>query len=294
MPGPGSATLSWIKLGHASSEEIRKLVDGGIRCEDIMDVRSTDPADATFKKVISNGKTEWIKVINEKAAAFLETHRYAAFINKVVAQKPEGMLLAMHLCRGNFKSTHAAAGNYEPVAEALLSEMDIDAYFLEYDDDRSGDFRPLRYLPKGKTVVLGLVTTKLGDMESKDDIKRRIDAAARYVPLFAAFFLYILFLQLASAHHLLAEPGLSASWKIVNTSYMMYLAVLGSMIHGLTVPGAIEAAQRRNGYTKGMFEWLRKAPWSNPASSDMSMATSFRWASPPEGAPSGWRGFLPC
>jgi 5-methyltetrahydropteroyltriglutamate--homocysteine methyltransferase len=110
-------------------------------------------------------------------------HRYAQFINKVVAQKPPGMLLAMHLCRGNFKSTHAAAGNYEPVAEALLREMDLDAYFLEYDDDRSGDFKPLRYLPKGKTVVLGLVTTKFGEMEDKDDLKRRIDAAARYAPL---------------------------------------------------------------------------------------------------------------
>ncbi len=110
-------------------------------------------------------------------------HRYAQFINKVVAQKPPGMLLAMHLCRGNFKSTHAAAGNYEPVAEALLKEMDLDAYFLEYDDDRSGDFRPLRYLPKGKTVVLGLVTTKFGEMESKDDLKRRIDEAARYAPM---------------------------------------------------------------------------------------------------------------
>ncbi|MBO9646630.1 MAG: 5-methyltetrahydropteroyltriglutamate--homocysteine S-methyltransferase, partial [Pseudacidovorax sp.] len=82
-------------------------------------------------------------------------HRYAGFINKVVAHKPEGMLLAMHLCRGNFKSTHAAAGNYEPVAEALLAEMNIDAFFLEYDDPRSGDFRPLRYLKPGKTVVLG-------------------------------------------------------------------------------------------------------------------------------------------
>jgi len=80
-----------------------------------------------------------------------------------------------------------------------------------------------------------------------------------------AFFMYILFLQLASAHHLLAEPGMSESWKIVNTSYMMYLAVMGSMIHGLTVPGAIEAAQRRNGFTRGAFEWLRKAPWGNPA-----------------------------
>ena len=110
-------------------------------------------------------------------------HRYAKFINKVVAQKPAGMTLAMHLCRGNFKSTHAASGNYEPVAEALLSEMNLDAYFLEYDDDRSGDFRPLRFLPKGKIVVLGLVTTKFGTLESKDDLKRRIDEAAQYAPL---------------------------------------------------------------------------------------------------------------
>ncbi|MFI4928109.1 MAG: 5-methyltetrahydropteroyltriglutamate--homocysteine S-methyltransferase [Burkholderiales bacterium] len=110
-------------------------------------------------------------------------HRYAKFINKVVAQKPEGMLLAMHLCRGNFKSTHAAAGNYEPVAEALLKEMDLDAFFLEYDDERSGDFRPLRYLPKGKTVVLGLVTTKFGQLESKDALKRRIEEAAKYAPM---------------------------------------------------------------------------------------------------------------
>jgi 5-methyltetrahydropteroyltriglutamate--homocysteine methyltransferase len=110
-------------------------------------------------------------------------HRYAKFINLVVAQKPAGMTLAMHLCRGNFKSTHAASGNYEPVAEALLKEMNLDAYFMEYDDDRSGDFKPLRYLPKGKTVVLGLVTTKFGAMESKDDLKRRIDEAARYAPM---------------------------------------------------------------------------------------------------------------
>ncbi len=110
-------------------------------------------------------------------------HRYAKFINLVVAQKPAGMLLAMHLCRGNFKSTHAASGNYEPVAEALLQEMDLDAYFMEYDNDRSGDFKPLRFLPKGKTVVLGLVTTKFGDLESKDDLKRRIDEAARYAPM---------------------------------------------------------------------------------------------------------------
>src|SRR6516165_9245741 len=87
-----------------------------------------------------------------------------------------------------------------------------------------------------------------------------------------AFLMYILFLQLASAHHLLAEPGLDASWKIVNTSYMMYFAVMGSMIHGMTVPGSIEAAQRKNGFTNGVFEWLRRAPWDNPAFSGMFLS----------------------
>ena len=110
-------------------------------------------------------------------------HRYAAFINKVVARKPEGMVLAMHLCRGNFKSTHAAAGGYEPVAEALLGDMNLDAIFMEYDDDRSGDFRPLRFLKPGKLVVLGLVTTKFGQLESKQALKRRIAEAAQYAPL---------------------------------------------------------------------------------------------------------------
>jgi cytochrome c oxidase subunit 1 len=90
-----------------------------------------------------------------------------------------------------------------------------------------------------------------------------------------AFLMYILFLQLASAHHLLVEPGLSSEWKIFNTSYAMYLAVLGSMIHGMSVPGAIEAAQRGRGLTKGMFEWLRKAPWGNPAFSGMFMSLVF-------------------
>jgi len=87
-----------------------------------------------------------------------------------------------------------------------------------------------------------------------------------------AFLFYILFLQLASAHHMLVEPGVSSEWKIFNTSYAMYLAVLGSMLHGMTVPGSIEAAQRRHGYTNGMFEWLRKAPWGNPAFSGMFLS----------------------
>ena len=84
-----------------------------------------------------------------------------------------------------------------------------------------------------------------------------------------AFLLYILFLQLASAHHLLADPGLTSNWKIFNTSYAMYLAVLASMVHGLTVPGSIEVAQREKGYNQGLFEWLRKAPWGNPVFSGM-------------------------
>jgi len=87
-----------------------------------------------------------------------------------------------------------------------------------------------------------------------------------------AFLMYILFLQLASAHHLLVEPGISSEWKIFNTSYAMYLAVLGSMIHGMTVPGSIEVAQRAKGYTNGLFEWLRKAPWGNPAFSGMFLS----------------------
>src|SRR5258706_5837837 len=109
--------------------------------------------------------------------------RYAPSITGVVAKSPAGMTLAVHLCRGNFQSTWAAQGGYEPVAEALLSEMKVDGYFLEYDDARSGDFKPLRFLPKGKVVVLGLVTTKLGELEKKDDLKRRIDEAAKFVPL---------------------------------------------------------------------------------------------------------------
>ncbi len=88
----------------------------------------------------------------------------------------------------------------------------------------------------------------------------------------AAFFLYILFLQLASAHHILVDPGLSSTWKIFNTSYAMYLAVLASMIHGLTVPGSIEVAQRAKGLTKGLYEWLRKAPWGNPVFSGMFLS----------------------
>ncbi len=109
--------------------------------------------------------------------------RYAKLINAAIADRPAGMTVCTHLCRGNFKSAWVAEGGYEPVAEVLFNDLAVDGYFLEYDDERSGDFSPLRFVPKGKVVVLGLVTTKVGELESKDDIKRRIDEAAKYVPL---------------------------------------------------------------------------------------------------------------
>jgi 5-methyltetrahydropteroyltriglutamate--homocysteine methyltransferase len=93
------------------------------------------------------------------------------------------MTIAMHLCRGNFQSTFVASGGYEPVAEILFNAINVHAYFMEYDTDRAGGFEPLRFVPKGKTVVLGLITSKSGRLESKDDIKRRIDQATKFVSL---------------------------------------------------------------------------------------------------------------
>jgi 5-methyltetrahydropteroyltriglutamate--homocysteine methyltransferase len=108
--------------------------------------------------------------------------RYILQINAAVKDRPAGMAVTTHLCRGNFRSSWAASGGYDFVAEALFSELDVDGFFLEYDDARSGGFEPLRFVPPGKMVVLGLVTTKRGELESKDDLKRRVEQAARYVP----------------------------------------------------------------------------------------------------------------
>ena len=110
-------------------------------------------------------------------------HIYARMINAAIADVPADMTKAMHLCRGNFQSSFVASGGYEPVAEILFNEIDIDAYFMEYDSDRAGGFEPLRFVPKDKMVVLGLVTSKSGTLESKDAIKRRIDEAAKFVEL---------------------------------------------------------------------------------------------------------------
>jgi 5-methyltetrahydropteroyltriglutamate--homocysteine methyltransferase len=110
--------------------------------------------------------------------------KYAAMTNKALAGRPADMVITMHSCRGNFRSTFIASGGYEFVAQKMLGDVDIDGYFLEYDTDRAGGFEPLRFIPKGKKiVVLGLVTSKSGRLEAKDDIKRRIDEATRYVAL---------------------------------------------------------------------------------------------------------------
>jgi 5-methyltetrahydropteroyltriglutamate--homocysteine methyltransferase len=160
-------------VARAYGDELRSLFDAGCRYVQMDDTNMAYLCDGRMREAARQRGDDPDEL----------PHRYAAFINRVVAHKPAGMTLAMHLCRGNFKSTWAAEGNYEPVAEALLSEMKLDAYFMEYDDDRSGDFRPLRYLGKDRVVVLGLVTTKFGELESKDTLKRRIDEAARYAPL---------------------------------------------------------------------------------------------------------------
>ena len=160
-------------VAEAYAEELRSLYNAGCRYVQMDDTNMAYLCDEKMREAARQRGDD----PNELP------HRYAGFINKVVAKKPPGMVLAMHLCRGNFKSTHAAAGNYEPVAEALLSEMNLDAIFMEYDDERSGDFRPLRYLKPGRIVVLGLVTTKFGQLETKDSLKRRIAEAAQYAPL---------------------------------------------------------------------------------------------------------------
>ncbi|MGB8896300.1 MAG: 5-methyltetrahydropteroyltriglutamate--homocysteine S-methyltransferase [Pseudolabrys sp.] len=108
---------------------------------------------------------------------------YAGMINTAISDIPPDLTIAMHLCRGNFQSTFVASGGYEPVAEILFNTIKVNGYFLEYDSHRAGGFKPLRFVPKGKTVVLGLVTSKSGRLESKDDLKRRIDEATKYVPL---------------------------------------------------------------------------------------------------------------
>jgi 5-methyltetrahydropteroyltriglutamate--homocysteine methyltransferase len=108
---------------------------------------------------------------------------YAGMINAALDGRPRDLVVTTHVCRGNFRSTFIASGGYEPIADLLFNGVNVDGYFLEWDSDRSGGFEPLRFLPKGKTVVLGLITSKTGALEDKELIKRRIAEAAKYVPL---------------------------------------------------------------------------------------------------------------
>jgi 5-methyltetrahydropteroyltriglutamate--homocysteine methyltransferase len=163
----------WDDLSAAYAEEVRRLAELGctyLQLDDTSLAYLNDPAQR--------------QMISERGDDAEHQHlRYIKQINAAIAGRPEGMSITTHSCRGNFQSYWAAEGGYDFVAEALFSELDVDGFFLEYDDDRSGGFEPLRFVPEGKLIVLGLVTTKNGTLESKDDIKRRIDEASQFVSL---------------------------------------------------------------------------------------------------------------
>jgi 5-methyltetrahydropteroyltriglutamate--homocysteine methyltransferase len=162
----------WADLAAAYAEEVRRVGDLGCRYlqfDDTSLAYLNDPAQRA--EIAGRGED----------AEHLHL-RYIRQINAAVANRPAGMAVTTHLCRGNFRSSWAAAGGYDFVAEALFGELDVDGFFLEYDDERSGGFEPLRFVPPGKMVVLGLVTTKRGELESKDELKRRVEEAAKYVP----------------------------------------------------------------------------------------------------------------
>lgn len=163
----------YADLARIYQEEIADLAAAGCRYIQIDEVNLAYLCDPELRKHVS--------ALGEDPAQLPKT--YAKLINDSIAKKPKDMAACMHLCRGNFAGSWVAEGGYEPVAEVLFNEMNIDGYFLEYDSDRAGGFEPLRFLPKGKVAVLGLVTTKSAQMETKDELKRRIDVAAKYVPL---------------------------------------------------------------------------------------------------------------
>jgi 5-methyltetrahydropteroyltriglutamate--homocysteine methyltransferase len=153
--------------------EIRDLARAGCRYLQIDEVNLAYLCDPELRRQVSN--------IGEDPDRLPET--YARLLNAAIAERPADMTLCMHLCRGNFAGAWIAEGGYEPIAELLFNEIGVDGYFLEYDSPRAGGFAPLRFLPKGKIAVLGLVTTKSPKMESKDELKRRLDAASRHAPI---------------------------------------------------------------------------------------------------------------
>ena len=161
-------------LARVYSEEIHDLGAAGCRYLQIDDTNFAYLCDPALRKQVR----ETIGEDPEKLPA-----TYIKLINEAIAKRPADMAVCMHICRGNNQSAWLAEGGYDPVAEQVFSETRIDGFFLEYDTPRAGDFKPLRFVPKGKVVVLGLVTTKLPALERKDELKRRIDEAAKYVPL---------------------------------------------------------------------------------------------------------------
>jgi 5-methyltetrahydropteroyltriglutamate--homocysteine methyltransferase len=163
----------WSDLTSAYSEEVSRVYDLGCRYLQLDDTSLAyvnDPAQSAHIASIG-GDPEHLH------------EAYIANINRALAGRPADLAVTTHLCRGNNQSMWAAEGGYDFVAEALFNDLEVDGFFLEYDDERSGTFEPLRHVPPGKYVVLGLVTTKRPELERKDDLKRRIDEAARYVPL---------------------------------------------------------------------------------------------------------------
>jgi len=165
--------MFFADVAAAYRAEIRSLADAGCRYLQLDDTNLAYLCDEKMRE----GARKRGDDPNELP------RRYARLINAAIADRPADMTVCVHLCRGNFKSAWVAEGGYEPVAEVLFNELAVDGYFLEYDDARSGDFAPLRFVPKGKIVVLGLVTTKLDTLESGDALKRKIDDAARLIPL---------------------------------------------------------------------------------------------------------------
>jgi 5-methyltetrahydropteroyltriglutamate--homocysteine methyltransferase len=160
-------------LGRVYREEIGGLAAAGCRYLQLDEVNFAYLCDPSLR--------DQVRAIGEDPATLPQT--YAKLLNSTISEKPKDMVVAMHLCRGNSRSAWIAEGGYEPVAEVLFNEVNVDGYFLEYDSPRAGDFAPLRFVPKGKTIVLGLVTSKTPHLESKDELKRRIDEAAKYCPI---------------------------------------------------------------------------------------------------------------
>jgi 5-methyltetrahydropteroyltriglutamate--homocysteine methyltransferase len=161
----------WSDLTSAYADQVRAVYDLGCRYLQFDDTSLAYLNDPEQREQMAS-KGEDAEHLHES---------YIRHINEALANRPEGLAVTTHMCRGNFRSSWAAEGGYDFVAEALFGGLNIDGFFLEYDDARSGGFEPLRFVPKDKLVVLGLVTSKRGELESKDELKRRIEDASKYV-----------------------------------------------------------------------------------------------------------------